>query len=846
MSLLKKRTLKIKWRLLITIIPIAIIPLSFIVWFISNRIFEHLDKQKIILNDNLVFQIAQNVDKTFQDYANKIPNLITPPEIKNNIYKYSFKDKTEENEINTDEVVGREGSTKGLRVLTVSLNISGVTYIINRDCPSLLQERSFTSWRASNINVEPDMEKLMNEDPVFKKAEKDVDSQFKESGIKTSKVTMGQLSKDTYREYDKYTVLLWPIVNEFSSPKPESSFFRVFVLLLLSNEGDKGFLPLTVKNVSGIDQGTIYILDYKNDIMFTNWGGKELDPEDDRDEEAGIYPELLNSDTGILKEKLVSGVLNGSYDENQVNTDNKTIVFNTKFKNKQYQSFIIDTNLYSDMKSGVKIAYFYPKELIYMPIYNILRQIIFIALVFVIIIVILSIMLSNSLEFPLVTLDYATNKVSQGYLDVDIVSDSKDEIGHLYRNFRRMLNTINEVLANIQKSSNNLIGYQNSLDTVINNFDATIKIQAGSIAESLKMFEKLNESIKRVDQHVKDSLKLTNQAERHAQDSTQIIKEMIEEINMIAETSKQINSITDLINGISEKTRLLSLNAAIEASRAGEAGKGFNVVAGEIRKLAIQSNDAANEIGLLIKMNDRRIKAGVAKTSEVINAIDDIKDSIQTIKNIVERIFVATEEESKGSQTIMDIINSFSEEASKNVKLIESLGKTRNHLSGEVQKMRNLILAFKVQGVEKEVIKDIKNYTPEEKRKIAEEKKLKIQSRKLAMENERKKSIENDNLKGNNIILRTLLNYKPKFSFFNKNGKNKPAKKEISIKIPLIIKFEAFENNILNKIQKEDEKNFVLSLYKKDLFNDTYNLREESDEHEKTKLENILKGIDYK
>ena len=340
--------------------------------------------------------------------------------------------------------------------------------------------------------------------------------------------------------------------------------FRVFILLLLNNDGDKGFLPLSVKSVSGIDQGTIYILDYKDEIMYTNWGGKELDPELDRDEDEGIYPELLNTDTKIIEEKFITDVLSGNYDENRVNADNKTLVFDYKYKSKKFQTFVIDTNQYSDMHSGVKIVYFYPKELIYMPIYKILFRILLISIFFVVIIVAISIFVSNSLAFPLKTLDYATNKVSQGYLDVEIVSESKDEIGHLYRNFRRMLNTINEVLANIQKSSNNLVGYQNTLDTVIGNFDTTVKKQAGSIKESLELFAELNDSINRVDDSVKESLKLTNQAENFAENSNIIIGEMVEEINSIARTSQEINSITDLINGISEKTRLLSLNAAIE------------------------------------------------------------------------------------------------------------------------------------------------------------------------------------------------------------------------------------------------------------------------------------------
>ena len=69
---------------------------------------------------------------------------------------------------------------------------------------------------------------------------------------------------------------------------------------------------------------------------------------------------------------------------------------------------------------------------------------------------------------------------------------------------------------------------------------------------------------------------------------------MMSEMDIISQTSKEIESIIGTIEEIAEQTNLLALNASIEAARAGEAGKGFAVVASEIGKLAGQSAEAVS------------------------------------------------------------------------------------------------------------------------------------------------------------------------------------------------------------------------------------------------------------
>ncbi|MFP8781512.1 methyl-accepting chemotaxis protein, partial [Hydrogenophaga sp. RWCD_12] len=87
----------------------------------------------------------------------------------------------------------------------------------------------------------------------------------------------------------------------------------------------------------------------------------------------------------------------------------------------------------------------------------------------------------------------------------------------------------------------------------------------------------------------------------------EVVGQVVQTMKDINDSSRKINDIIGVIDGIAFQTNILALNAAVEAARAGEQGRGFAVVAGEVRNLAQRSAEAAKEIKGLINASVERV-----------------------------------------------------------------------------------------------------------------------------------------------------------------------------------------------------------------------------------------------
>jgi methyl-accepting chemotaxis protein len=306
---------------------------------------------------------------------------------------------------------------------------------------------------------------------------------------------------------------------------------------------------------------------------------------------------------------------------------------------------------------------------------------------------------------PIVNVALTLKDISEGEGDLTktVNINSKDEVGDLARYFNATLGkikalvitikrqavalfdigselatnmtetaaAINEITANIQSIKGRVLNQSASVTETnatmeqitinINKLNDNVDKQTGSVSKSSSAIEEMIANINSVTQT------LTKNAEsvKELLDASDVgrtgLQDVATDIQEIARESEGLLEINAVMENIASQTNLLSMNAAIEAAHAGEAGKGFAVVADEIRKLAESSSEQSKTISTVLKKIKDSIDKITKSTDNVLNKFEAIDGNVKTVSEQTENIRNAMEEQSVGSQQILEVIGQLNE-----------------------------------------------------------------------------------------------------------------------------------------------------------------------------------------
>jgi methyl-accepting chemotaxis protein len=373
----------------------------------------------------------------------------------------------------------------------------------------------------------------------------------------------------------------------------------------------------------------------------------------------------------------------------------------------------------------------------------------------------LAYILAGNFTKPLSKLGRYARKISEGEISEQVILATGDEVGMLaeafdsmHQNFtllagqaqkiaggdfsqrvifpgpfgkaiNAMVTNLREMTGQSQEAASRIGNSSSEIVSAAQQQASGAAQQAASVSETTATMEELSTTARQIAENsnavtavAEETLKSAEEGQDFMEESTKSMvlirsktEESSEKILRLGQKSQQIGEIIDIINEIAIETKMLSLNAAIEAAKAGEAGKGFSVVAGEIRRLAedvvkstgtirdvlLEIQSAANASVLAAEENVKGVEEGEVRLNKVRDALENIIAMAEQTAESARQISVATNQQKEASEQVVNTMREISKVAQQTAAASKNTISSASDLNRLSEELRSKVSEYKIE-----------------------------------------------------------------------------------------------------------------------------------------------------
>lgn len=299
------------------------------------------------------------------------------------------------------------------------------------------------------------------------------------------------------------------------------------------------------------------------------------------------------------------------------------------------------------------------------------------------------------------TISTHLSQLADGNLTSEIDSEFPGRYATVKTNFNAAIASLRALITSVTEGTTTIHTGSNEIARASEDLARRTEANAASLEETAAAVTQMDQRLKATATAASQTVNRANDAITTVSKGREVAEDAVQAMSRVSESAKGIDSVIEGLDKIAFQTRVLAMNAAVEAGRAGEAGRGFAVVADLVSALAMRAEEEAGHAREQLTATQTDIGDAVTMVQNVDTALANISGDVGEVHALLGRIAEDNQAQSSTIGEVSKAIGTMDHATQQNAAMVEQTSAAARNLASEVSKLAEQANQFNVGHVGK-------------------------------------------------------------------------------------------------------------------------------------------------